>query len=80
MDEPWLYEIRVEGQLGERWSEWLGGLTVCVQGDETVLSGVLPDQAALFGLLRRIYDMNLGLISVARLQRGTEPAALQQPA
>lgn len=77
MDEPCLYEIRVEGQLGARWSEWLGGMTVCAEGDETILRGVLPDQAALFGLLRRIYDMNLALISVVRLPRASESPAEQ---
>ncbi len=71
MDEPCLYEIRVEGNLNERWSEWFGGLTICVEGDETILTGVLPDQAALFGLLRRIYDMNVSLISVIRVQRAS---------
>ncbi len=76
MDKPCLYEIRVEGQLGERWSEWFAGMAVCVEGDETILSGVLPDQAALFGLLRRVYDMNLALISVVRLGRASESTAL----
>ncbi len=76
MDEPCLYKIRVEGQLSERWSGWFAGLTVCAEGEETVLSGVLPDQAALFGLLRRIYDMNLVLVSVVRVRRVSgSPAA-----
>ncbi len=72
MDKPCVYEIRVEGRLAGHWSEWFAGMAVCIEGDETILKGVLPDQAALFGLLRRVYDMNLALISVVRLRRASE--------
>jgi hypothetical protein len=64
---PEYYEIRVKGRLDERWSEWFAGLKLsCPEGDETLLSGVLPDQAAVHGLLERIRDLNLTLISVNR--------------
>ena len=68
MDTPWVYEIRVEGHLSDHWSQWFEGLAICKQPNgETVLRGVLIDQAALFGVLSSIHDLNLNLISVSRL-------------
>ena len=63
------YEIRVEGHLPSSWSDWFEGLDVrCDPGGVSVLSGELPDQAALHGVLARIRDLNLTLISVSRRQ------------
>lgn len=62
---PEYYEIRIKGHLDPRWSDWFVGLELSHQvEDETLLSGLLPDQAALHGLLERIRDLNLKLISV----------------
>ena len=62
---PEHYEIKIKGYLDPRWSEWFAGLKLThLQGDETLLSGSLLDQAALHGLLERIRDLNLKLISV----------------
>lgn len=62
---PEYYEIRIKGHLDPRWSDWFAGLELSHQEeDETLLSGLLPDQAALHGLLERIRDLNLKLISV----------------
>ena len=64
------YEIRVEGVLDSRWAAWFDGLQVSDDGEETVISGVLPDQPALHGLLAKIRDLGLCLISVRRLGTG----------
>ena len=62
-----IYEIRVEGVLTERWSDWFEGLEVCSeQNGETTLRGLLIDQAALFSVLTRILSLNLELVSVSR--------------
>lgn len=64
------YEIRVEGHLPGGWSDWFEGLDVqCGPGGESILSGPLPDQAALHGVLAKIRDLNLKLISVSRRSR-----------
>ena len=68
MDTAHVYEIRMEGQLTDRWSDWFDGMVV--QNDpcgETTLRGLVADQAALFGVLIRIHNLNLVLISVTRI-------------
>ncbi len=71
MDKPCFYEIQVEGQLTERWSDWLGGLALRVEADgQTTLRGPLPDQAALLGVLGQLHALNLTLISVQRISPG----------
>lgn len=67
MDESRVYEIRIEGRLGDQWSDWFGGLDISADpGGGTTLRGPLIDQAALFGVLSKIQALNLALISVNR--------------
>jgi hypothetical protein len=61
------YEIRIKGILDERWTTWFEGLQVSSDGEETVISGSVTDQAALHGLLTKVRDLGLFLISVRRL-------------
>ena len=62
---PQHYEIVIQGRLDQGWSDWFAGLKLThLEGNETLLSGSLPDQAALHGLLESIRDLNLTLISV----------------
>jgi len=73
LDRPATYQIKVPGELAESWSDWAGGMTISVQreGDGppvTTLTGTL-DQAALQGLLRRLYSLGLPLISVQLIWR-----------
>ncbi len=74
MDQPAYYDIRVRGQLDVSWADWLGGLTIASQasGQETLLCGRVVDQSALHGILGKLHDLNLILLSVVRLE-GEEP-------
>ena len=63
-----VYEILVEGVLDDKWSDWLGGVSLTIlENGQTLLSAIVPDQAALHGLLARIRDLNLKLISVRKM-------------
>lgn len=62
---PEYYEIKVRGHLEPAWSSWFAGLEVVPEGEDvTLLRGLLPDQSALFGLIDRIRDLNLRLVSM----------------
>ena len=66
------YEIRVQGQLDSHWSDWFNGLEVTPQENgETLIAGRLPDQAALHGILTKIFDLRLLLLSVRRIAPGS---------
>jgi hypothetical protein len=62
---PVIYQIRVRGIIGQSWSDWFGGMQIEPQADgQTRLTGVVTDQAALHGILDRLRDLNLPLVSV----------------
>jgi hypothetical protein len=64
---PARYEVRVAGVLDGRWSDWFQGLRIQNQGGETILTGTLPDQPALHGILDKIRDLGLSVITVRRI-------------
>ena len=69
-DEPTLYEIRVKGHLDDRWAEWFDGLSFTLDSDgTTILRGPVVDQAALHGVLRKVRNLALPLVSVIRVDR-----------
>jgi hypothetical protein len=75
-DEPGLYEIRIKGHLDDRWATWFVGLTLTREDNgETLLSGPVVDQAALHGLLRKVRDLGMPLLSVIRVRPGQKDAS-----
>ena len=65
------YEIRIKGHLDDRWTDWFEALTIIREDNgETVLAGPVADQAALHGLLRKVRDLGMPLISVSRVETG----------
>jgi hypothetical protein len=71
MREARRYQIRIRGQLSEGWSDWFDGLSLCNGEDgDAVLCGLLPDQAALHGVLNRIRNLGIELISVNEIVTG----------
>ncbi len=69
LDQAVVYQIRIEGHLDRRWTEWFVGVTITLKDDgETLLTCPVEDQAALHGLLRKIRDLGTPLISAVRVQ------------
>ena len=63
-----VYEIRIDGHLGHQWTDWFEGLSITLERNgETLLTGPVVDQAALHGLLRKVRDLGIPLISVSRV-------------
>jgi len=67
-DRPKAYQVRITGRLGPDWADWFEGLAVTVDGGDTLITGPVTDQAALHGLLRRVRDLGLPLVSVTPVQ------------
>jgi hypothetical protein len=69
--QPMVYQIRVRGHLGRQWTDWFGGLTITLEDNgDTLLTGPVIDQAALHGLLRKVRDLGMPLVSVSALEHG----------
>ena len=78
MGSGWEYQVRVEGRIGRRWLAWFDDLAISATDEEqagqspaiTTLTGVMPDQAALAGLLQKLYSLGLPLLEVRRMEAG----------
>ena len=67
------YRIVVKGHLDKNWQDWFGGVNLVKKGDNSVITGLFPDQAALHGTLNKIRDLNLELIKVEKLVAEKDP-------
>ncbi len=77
--QPLVYQIRIKGHLGREWTDWFGGLTIrLTDNGETLLTGPVVDQAALHGLLRKVRDLGVPLLSVNRVKPGEAEAKARQ--
>ena len=66
-----VYQIRIKGHLSRQWTDWFGGLTITLEDNgDTLLTGPVVDQAALHGLLRKVRDLSMPLLSVNRIKPG----------
>jgi hypothetical protein len=69
LDQPMIYEIRIKGHLGSQWTDWFGGMAITLEDNgDTLLTGWVVDQAALHGLLRKVRDLGMPLISAIRIK------------
>jgi hypothetical protein len=69
--QPMIYQIRIEGHLDDQWTDWFSGLAITLEDNgDTLLTGPIVDQAALFGLLKKVRDLGMPLISVNRVESG----------
>ena len=67
--QPLVYQIRIKGHLGRQWTDWFGGLTITLEDNgETLLTGAVVDQAALHGVLKKVRDVAMPLVSVMRVK------------
>ena len=70
--QPVVYQIRLKGHLGSQWTDWFEGLTITLEEDgDTLLTGPVIDQAALHGLLKKVRDLGMPLVSVSPLEPGS---------
>ena len=78
--QPVVYQIRLKGHLDSRWTDWFGGLTVTLEEDgDTLLTGPVIDQAALHGLLKKVRDLGMPLVSVSPVEPDQADTSQIQP-
>ena len=76
-DEPMVYQIRIGGHLGSKWIAWFGDVSITLEDNgETLLTGPVVDQAALHGLLRKVRDLGMPLISAIGVKPGQADASI----
>lgn len=64
-----VYQIRIEGHLDDQWKDWFGGMIITLEENgDTLLTGPIADQAALFGLLKKVRDLGMPLVSLNRIE------------
>jgi hypothetical protein len=70
-NQPLIYQIRISGHLGPQWADWFDGMTITLEDNgDTLLTGIVVDQAALYGILKKVRDLGIGLLSVNRVESG----------
>ncbi len=80
MSQPMIYQIRLKGHLGHQWTAWFEGLTITLEGNgNTLLTGTVTDQAELYGLLRKVRDLGIPLLSVNRVKPDQRDAPDVEP-
>ena len=73
--QPMVYQIRIKGHLGRQWTDWFEGLTITLEDNgDTLLTGPVVDDAALHGLLKKVRDLGMPLLSVNRVEPGQADA------
>ena len=79
-DQPMVYQIRIKGHLSHQWTEWFDGLTITLEEDgNTLLTGTVVDQAALHGLLKKVRDLGIPLLSVNHVNSSQADAPIVKP-
>ncbi len=75
-NQPIVYQIRIKGHLGQQWTSWFESLTNTLEEDgNTLLSGLMIDQSALHGILKKIRDLGMPLLSVNSVETGVQDAS-----
>ena len=78
--QPTVYQIRIKGHLAREWTDWFEGLTITLEEDgDTLLTGPVIDQAALYGLLKKVRDLGMPLVLVSPLEPGHADASDVRP-
>jgi hypothetical protein len=78
--QPMVYQIRIKGHLSRQWTDWFAGLTITLEEEgNTLLTGTVIDQAALHGLLKKVRDLGMPLLSVNSVEPGRQDVSDVKP-